>query len=248
MVLMAGSILNGGLYTLATNFTGPSVAISSELLKDTVGSLSGINYALGATIDFLEKNGASKSVSNPSILCLNNKESSIYVGKTIAIASGTTSNAVSGTTQNIKREDIGLTLKIKPRVSSKDKVTLDVEAILENVIDTGLNADGKSIRQPTTSKQEVKTQAILGHGESIIIGGLVKKYDTVSVSKIPLLGDIPWIGEYLFSSTTTEIQEDNRCIICIYIFYDFFNRLYIFRIVRNQEYITLFHSHKFCSF
>lgn len=209
-----GAISNGGLYTLATNFTGPSIAIAPELLS-RLGTLPKVNYALGATIDFLETNGASKAISNPSILCLNNKESSIYVGKTISISTGSVSTAtgVTGVTNSYKREDVGLTLKIKPRVSSNDKVTLDAEAILENVTDTGLDADGNPVRQPTTSKQEVKTQAILGHGESIIIGGLVKVYDTVSVSKIPLLGDIPWIGEYLFSSTTTETQEENLVVM-----------------------------------
>ncbi|CAI6147414.1 MAG: Secretin XcpQ [uncultured Sulfurimonas sp.] len=209
-----GGISNGGLYTLAANFTGPSVAISDTLLA-AVGGLSGVNYALGATIDFLETNGASKSVSNPSILCVNNKESSIYVGKTISISTGSVTGSTlgGGVTSSFKREDIGLTLKIKPRVSSVDKVTLDVEAILENVLDTGLDADGNPVRQPTTSKQEVKTQAILGHGETIIIGGLVKVYDTTSVSKIPLLGDIPLIGEYLFSSTTTNVEQDNLIVM-----------------------------------
>jgi general secretion pathway protein D len=207
-----GAISNGGLYTLATNFGGSSIAVSQELLKNVVPTISGVNFAVGAAIDFLETNGASKAVSNPSILCLNNKESSIYVGKTISISSGQTAVAGS-TTTSFKREDVGLTLKIKPRVSSNDKVTLDAEAILENVTDTGLDANNLPVRQPTTSKQEIKTQAILGHGESIIIGGLVKAYDTTSVSKIPLLGDIPWIGEYLFSSTTTETQEDNLIIM-----------------------------------
>jgi general secretion pathway protein D len=209
-----GTISGGGLYTLATNFTGPSVAISDDMLG-YVGKPSGLSFALGATLDFLETNGASKSVSNPSILCVNNKESSIYVGKTISISTGTISSANlgSGVTSSYKREDVGLTLKIKPRVSSKDKVTLDAEAILENVTDTGLNADGEPVRQPTTSKQEVKTQAILRHGESIIIGGLVKAFDTASVSKVPLLGDIPLIGKYVFSSTTTSMEEENLIVM-----------------------------------
>ncbi len=209
-----GAISNGGLYTLATNFTGPSVAVDAALLS-SIGGLTGVNYALGATIDFLETNGAAKSVSNPSILCVNNKESSIYVGKTISISTGTVTGSTlgGGVTSSFKREDIGLTLKIKPRVSSKDKVTLDAEAILENVTDTGLNADGEPVRQPTTSKQEVKTQAILRHGETIIIGGLVKVYDTTQVTKIPILGDIPWIGEYLFTSTTTNVEQDNLIVM-----------------------------------
>ncbi len=211
------ALTSEGLYSLAANFGGASIVgnLGAALAGSVVGSGVTQGFALGAALDFLETNGASKSVSNPSILCVNNKESSIYVGKTISISTGTVSGSTlgGGLTSSFKREDVGLTLKIKPRVSSIDKVTLDVEAILENVIDTGLNADGEPIRQPTTSKQEVKTQAILRHGESIIIGGLVKIYDRTSRSQLPLLGDIPWIGEYLFSSTTTTNEQDNLIVL-----------------------------------
>jgi general secretion pathway protein D len=208
----AGKLTSSGLYSLSSNLGGNIVqGAVGELLKGSlIGKGATQGLALGATLDFLETNGASKSVSNPSILCVNNKESSIYVGKTIAISSGTTSNAASGTTQNIKREDIGLTLKIKPRVSSKDKVTLDVEVVLENVTDDGSN---NATGQPVTSKQEVKTQAILRHGESIIIGGLVKVYDTTSISKLPLLGDIPLLGEWLFSSSAIRTEQDNLIVV-----------------------------------
>jgi len=92
-------------------------------------------------------------------------------------------------------------------------VTLDVETILENIIDNGLDGDGTPVRQPTTSKQEVITQAILRHGESIIIGGLVKTYQTENISKLPILGYIPWLGEWLFSSTSTSNEEDNLVVI-----------------------------------
>jgi len=200
---------NGGLYSMSANFGGSSITSTATQLISMPSDLAG-GFAVGAALDFLEENGASKSLANPSILCVNNKESSIYVGKTISISNGTTSNAVSGTTQNIKREDVGLTLKIKPRVSSVDKVTLDVEVILENVLDDGTNnASG----QPVTSKQEVKTQAILRHGENIIIGGLVKVSERDSVSKVPLLGDIPWIGEFLFGSKSTSTEEDNLVVL-----------------------------------
>lgn len=199
----------GGLYSLSTNFGGASVSGPASTLISMPEKLTG-GFALGAALDFLEEKGASKALSNPSLLCVNNKESSIYVGKTISISNGTTTNAVSGTTQNIKREDVGLTLKIKPRVSSSDKVTLDVEVVLENVLDDGKN---NATGQPVTSKQEVKTQAILRHGEHIIIGGLVKVSDRVTSNKIPLLGDIPWLGELLFSSKSTTVEEDNLVVI-----------------------------------
>jgi len=204
---------NGGLTSLATNFGGTSpVGGTANLLAGMQTNSLDTGFALGATLAFLEENGASKSLSNPSILCVNNKESSIYVGKTISIASGSTNNAASGTTQNYKREDVGLTLKIKPRVSSVDKVTLDIEVILENITDDGLEG-GVAVRQPETSKQEVKTQAILRHGENIIIGGLVKSFKSEVVSKVPFFGDIPWLGSWLFTSTSTKIGEENLVVI-----------------------------------
>ncbi|MFA5233625.1 MAG: type II secretion system secretin GspD [Sulfurimonas sp.] len=213
----AGDVSSSGLYAMSANFGDATLTNSAagsvlEYLGD-IGTGSKSAFALGATLDFLETNGASKSVSNPSILCVNNQESSIYVGKTISITTGSvTSSATSipGTTNSYKREDVGLTLKIKPRVSSVDKVTLNVEAILENVLDDGQN---NTTGQPITSKQEVKTQAILRNGEDIIIGGLVKSFELDSKTKVPLLGDIPWIGELLFSSTSKSVEEDNLVVI-----------------------------------
>ena len=203
-----------GLYSFASNFGATPVQgiVGSALQNSIIGTGVTQGFALGAAIDFLETKGASTSISNPSILCVNNKESSIYVGKTISVSTGTVSNTTvgSGLTSSYKREDVGLTLKIKPRVSSSDKVTLDVETILENILDDGSN---NATGQPVTSKQEVKTQAILRHGESIIIGGLVKSYTLDSVNKVPLLGDIPWLGEWLFSSTSTTDEQDNLVLI-----------------------------------
>jgi general secretion pathway protein D len=211
-----GDVSASGLYAMSANFGSEDLTslASGKVLEylGDIGSGVGSALALGATLDFLQTHGASKSISNPSILCVNNKESSIYVGKTISVSTGTVTTAagLNGVTSSYKREDVGLTLKIKPRVSSRDKVTLDVEAILENILDDGSqNATG----QPVTSKQEVKTQAILRSGESIIIGGLVKSYERDSKNKVPLLGDIPLLGEALFSSTSKTKEQDNLVVI-----------------------------------
>jgi len=209
--LEAGLADSSGLYTFAGNFGGNAVALSDTVgglvLDDLVSALGTIDgaLALGAALDFLQTNGASKTISNPSILCVNNQESSIYVGKTISIQTGETTGT-AGTTSSYKREDVGLTLKIKPRVSSDEKVTLDVETILENVL------GNDSQNQPITTKQNVTTQSILRHGESIIIGGLVKTYETETVSKVPLLGYIPILGE-LFTHHDNQEQQDNLLVI-----------------------------------
>ena len=207
----AGNVSPSGIYAMSANFGSSALtgAASKSILKylGDIGSATKTGLALGATLNFLQTNGASRDISNPSILCVNNKESSIYVGKTISIASGQTS-AAAGTTSSYKREDVGLTLKITPRVSSKDKVTLNVVTELGNIINSGLTTG-----TPITSKQKVQTEVILRNAESVIIGGLYQKSEKNSVSKVPLLGDIPWIGEYLFSSNTKEITKGSLVVL-----------------------------------
>jgi len=66
--------------------------------------------------------------------------------------------------------------------------------------------------RPTTTKRTVKTNAIVNNGEMIILGGLIKRVGGKGVSKVPLLGDIPIIGEYLFSHTSDVEREQNVVI------------------------------------
>jgi general secretion pathway protein D len=197
---------NNGLLSFSSFFGASSLqgSLASSILGDET------NYALGASLDFLETNGVSNSISNPSILCLNNKECSIYVGKSLTLTTGKLQDSNGGATNTYERSDIGLTLKTIPQVSEINKLTIDISITLENIIDDGSsNATG----QPVTTKQDINTKAILRHGESIIIGGLNRSYDFESVSKIPLLGDIPFVGEYLFSSSSVSSQKDNLIVI-----------------------------------
>ncbi len=142
--------------------------------------------SLGATINFLKQNQAIDVISEPSILCINNKESSIYVGETKSFKTGQTTNT-SGTTESFKREEVGLRLKVKPRIS-ENKIILQINTVLEDVKEstTSENLD--------TSKKEVITTAILNNGESVIIGGLIKSKKYQTESGLPVLKDIPLFG------------------------------------------------------
>ncbi len=202
--IQAFSATSAGLIAFSGNFGGQSAISKLGGTLPAGAPTSGL--ALGASLDFLQTNGASKTISSPSILCVNNQESSIYVGKTLSFATGSNTAGTLGTTTSFKREDVGLTLKIKPRVSSSDKVTIDAEAVLENVLLVDQNG------QPVTTKQSVITQAILRHGESIIIGGLVKNYTTDTETKMPILGDIPLLG-WFFTHHESKDQQDNLIVI-----------------------------------
>jgi general secretion pathway protein D len=190
--LEGGRATSDGIYTFAMNMGGSALALSPILssainLEDIKSGL-----AFGASIDFLKTNGAANIVSEPSVLCVNNVESKIYVGQTQSIiTSATNSDSTTDLTRNTyTREDIGLTLQVKPRIANDGKVTLQIEAKVEDVLD----GSGGSGGMPTTTKREVTTRAIVKHGESVIVGGLIRNKDTENSDKVPLLGDIPLLG------------------------------------------------------
>ena len=193
-----------GLLSFSTNLGGKSIA--SNVISSAVSGNVKQGAVIGASVDFLVDNSAAKIVSEPSISCINNQESTIKVAETISIV--TSSSATSTTTKNsYKREDIGITLKVKPRISSDKKVTLTIHATIQDVLE-GTSGSGS----PTTTKREVKTSAIVNHGESVIVGGLIRKRQSKGSIGIPFLSDIPLLG-WLFSSK--QDVEDNINLVII---------------------------------
>lgn len=174
---------------------------------DLSSMIKGIS--LGATINFLKENEVLDLISEPSILCLNNKESSIYVGETKSFKTGQTTNEM-GTTESYKREDIGLKLKVKPRISN-EKVILEIDTILEDAKETSSTAN------VDTSKKEIKTVAILNNAETVVIGGLKKSKSIKSESKLPILADIPILGTLFKNEKYLNDKIDLAIVLTPYI-------------------------------
>ncbi len=207
-----GGIAGGaGLYGISGKLGGVlnPLTQASALFGDGIKVPDNLSKALamGVTISLFDNNNAAKILSEPSILCINNKESSIYVGQTQSILTQSTTGATTTAipTQNFSREDIGLTLKVKPRISADNKVSLEVSVVSEDVV-------GGTAGQPTTTKREVATSSIVMNGETVIIGGLSKDKVSDDVIKIPLLGDIPILG-IPFRHTTTRHNKTSLVIM-----------------------------------
>ena len=162
--------------------------------------------SLGMSINLLNQNGAADIVSEPSLLCINNKQSSIYVGETRSIKTGTTTTTGGVLNDIYKREDIGLTLKVKPRISNGNKVLLEIATKLEDVGQTTTNG------QPNTTKKDIQTTAIVNNGESIILGGYIRSKHEQTVDKVPFFGDIPLLGT-LFRNNKQVDDKINLVII-----------------------------------
>lgn len=199
---------SNGLATFSSTLNGGTSSIGS------ISQMGGLDFktmtsglALGVTVNLLNQNGAADIVSEPSLLCINNKQSSIYVGETRSIKTGTTTTTGGNISDNYTREDIGLTLKVKPRISNGDKVSLEITTKMEDIGQTLTNG------QPDTSKKDIVTTAIVNNGESIILGGYIKEKNEKIVEKIPLLGDIPFIGALFRNSS--EIKDKINLVVII---------------------------------
>ena len=206
--VFGGAVGSNGLATFSSSLNGGSDSIF--VVPDTIGLKipdikSGL--ALGATLNLLKQNGALDIVSEPSILAINNKESSIYVGEKISIKISSSETVSGNERTNFQREDVGLTLKVKPRISNEDKVTLEINTILEAIKTTQTKSGNAD-----TLKKEIKTTAILNNGESVIIGGLIENKVESTNQKVPILGDVPLFGE-LFKNEVINSKKNNLVII-----------------------------------
>jgi general secretion pathway protein D len=202
---LIGGIADGssGIYTLSANFGGSALAFNPSDLGLSIPSLKR-GLALGITLNLLETLGAAKKLSEPSVLCINNTPSTIYIGKTVSVLTGKTTS--TSTSESYTRQDIGLTLKVKPRIDSDNKVSLNVVSVIEDLL------PGSQTTLPITSKRQLNTTAIVRNGQSIILGGLVRNNDDLTTKKVPLLGDIPILGN-LFKSRSS--NKDKTTIVIL---------------------------------
>ncbi len=208
--LMVSPTLLGFLNTQTVSYSGDTVVTTDERAFEFDSGISEV-FALGAKIDLLKQNGAAHILSEPSVLCTNNKEASVQVGQTQSILTQAqqSTQGQGNIINNYSREDIGITLKVKPRLSSNNQVTLEVEAEIEDI----LPGSSASADRPTTTKRKVTTNAIVNNGETIILGGLIKSSGGKNTTKVPVLGDIPILGE-LFTSNS---NMDTKVNVVIYL-------------------------------
>jgi type II secretion system protein D len=160
------------------------------------------------------KDSKAKILAAPHILVSDNREASIQVGSQVPLATSTTSTPIVGTTttttlasySTIQYKDIGIILKVKPQVNDSGLVSLEISQEVSSLGDNVKIADQS---YASINKTEATTNLVAQDGETIVIGGLIREDVTKSKNGIPLLSDIPIIGN-LFSyindiTTRTEL-------------------------------------------
>jgi len=190
--------------------------VSQSILAPAVGGVTvgagqrnedGVSW--GVLLQALSSSAAANLLSTPSIITLDNQESEIIVGKNVPFRTGQSTISGDGATNpftTIERRDIGLTLKVTPTISADGLVRLVVEQSTESIGDSI-----ESASDIITNKREIKTTVLADDGETIVLGGLTTDNLLVNKSKVPLLGDIPFLGR-LFSSESERRVKRNLLV------------------------------------
>ena len=177
-----------------------------ELLDRNGSTYTVTNYnpmaLMYATIDLLRRYNAVNILSVPRLMCTDNKESSFQVGQVIPVLKGSTSDLTnpSAIQSNYDYKDTGLTLTVTPHIRSGNLVAMDIKQTTEDV----MSAAGDPT--PRTSKREVNTSVVVGDGETIILGGMIKETERSLKRRVPGLSYIPLIGG-LFQKLSKEKEK-----------------------------------------
>ncbi len=180
-------------------------------LGKTGTNANGDRTFYGALIQALATTTNANLLSTPSIVTLDNQEAKIVVGQNVPFITGSSTSSSSTTTnpfQTIERQDVGITLKVIPHIGEGGTVRLEIEQEVSAVLPS---VQGVNSADLITSKRSIKTTVLADDGQTIVLGGLIKDDNTKTVSKVPLLGDIPLLG-YLFRATSDKKTKQNLLV------------------------------------
>jgi len=193
--LNIGSGLNVGIIQGEITIPGTSIKVANlQLLARALEGDSGANV-----------------LSTPNVLTLDNEEAKIVVGQNVPFITGSytpTAGTASNPFQTIERKDIGLTLRVTPQVSEgggvKLKIFLEVSSVTQD----------KSLVQSAdiiTNKRSFEAPVLVDDGQIVVLGGLIQDDRSSTTDKVPLLGDIPYLGS-LFKYQSRNHKRTNLMI------------------------------------
>tara|TARA_E500000178_G_scaffold293893_2_gene298919 strand:+ start:19276 stop:21156 length:1881 start_codon:yes stop_codon:yes gene_type:complete len=198
--LLGATVLDGSQNT-------SSSMLSQGLPASGLGVLGDFDNAtgkgMGLLVQALKTDGATKVLSTPSVVTLDNEEATLTVGEEVPFQTGSFTNSNNVSTNpftTINREEVGVTLKVKPQISKGDAVRLEIEQESSKV------QAGGTVGLQTTSKTTMQTNVMVQDGELLVLGGLIEDTGSDNLRQLPVIGDIPLLGR-LFRATKNESKQ-----------------------------------------
>ncbi|AFK70647.1 type II secretion system protein GspD [Pseudomonas putida SJTE-1] len=189
--------------------SGDSEALG-DLLSTTTGATAGIGHFGGGfnfamLVNALKGKSGFNLLSTPTLLTLDNAEASILVGQEVPFVTGSVTQNNANPYQTIERKEVGVKLRIKPQINVDNSVRLDIVQEVSSIADTSSASD------VITNKREIKTKVMVEDNGLVILGGLISDELSTSNQRVPLLGDIPYLGR-LFRSDATRNAKQNLMV------------------------------------
>ena len=199
------------------NFAAQFLGASESGWRPSVAPNTGFNLmlgtrALGILANFIQTTGAGNVLSTPTLLTLDNEEAKIIVGKNVPFVTGSFTNTGASSTsvnpfQTYERKDVGLTLRVRPQINENGTVKM---VLYQEVSDVDA-ATANNVAGPTTNKRAIESSVLVDDGSIVVLGGLLEDVYASKEDKVPLLGDVPVLGN-LFKSQNRSYTKTNLMV------------------------------------
>ena len=191
-----------------------SLSIPISVSNVTIATLKPMQ--LLSALKVMQARGRSKLLSSPSVTTLDNHEASTSTTTTVYVSGQVADENIkednnenlgffgNANTYSVTQKNIGIQLRVTPRINEKSKITLLVDATVEALLSAAeINTD-----QPRSTNRTVKTQVTVTNGDTVIIGGLIAENILENKKYVPVLSDIPFIGRMFQSTQLTKEQRE----------------------------------------
>ena len=210
----AGIVNFGSNGVNIASIAGAAASGDNEALGDLLSSTTGVTAGIGhfgggfnfaMLINALKGKSGFNLLSTPTLLTLDNAEASILVGQEVPFVTGSVTQNNANPYQTIERKEVGVKLRIKPQVNVDNSVRLDIVQEVSSIADSSAASD------VITNKREIKTKVMVEDNGLVILGGLISDELSTSNQRVPLLGDIPYLGR-LFRSDASKNTKQNLMV------------------------------------
>ena len=210
---------NGNLLDITKATLGGSAAGTTAATGISLGE--GLNiglihnyfgtYGLAAIARVLQSQTNTNIASTPNLITLDNEEAKIVVGSNVPFVTGQFTNtggagALTSPFQTIERKDVGITLRIRPQIGENGTIRMAI--FQESSSLSSQVAPGTSNAGPSTNKRSIESNVVVDDGQILVLGGLIEDRYTDNRSKVPLLGDIPYLGALFRSESRTKTRTN----------------------------------------
>ena len=201
VIQLAGLANNNNININPSNFIGQGMSIG-------VGKITKQGTSFASILRTLEGIADTNIISTPSIVTTDNEEASLNVGQEVPFVTGSFSN--TGSTggainpfQTIQREQVGVSLTITPQINEGDSILLSIAQEISNI-----SASSSGAVDLITNERTIDTTVIVNDGDILVLGGLLEDQLRESDQRVPVLGNIPLLGNLFKSKKTTKVKTN----------------------------------------